>query len=350
MTDFVHHTALRHAWHPVAESADIGDDPHAVRLLGEALVVWRTPSGDLVAAPDRCPHREAPLSAGAVTDGVLTCPYHGWRFGDGGRCVEVPSSGAGATVPPGAHLPAVRLQDRYGLVWLCLDEPTSDIPAIAHEDDATFRRINSGVQTWRVGATRMVDNFMDISHFPWVHTGTFGAGQETRVPKLELRELDDGWFGYEFEVDANNPDESAQLISGSDAPVVHRHMSTGFQLPLSVRSTIRYADGLEHILLLCSTPVDDDTSYFTFVVWRNDDFSIDGQEVIAFDRAIGEEDRVMLERVGGSLPLGRTELVSVQADRGSVEWRRRLNEFLSATPVAVTTHEAMPNEMEVATS
>jgi hypothetical protein len=74
-----------------------------------------------------------------------------------------------------------------------------------------------------------------------------------------------------------------------------------------VRSTIRYEDGLEHILLLCSAPIDDERSYFTFVVWRNDDFSVDPQEVIAFDRAIGEEDRIMLEQVVGTLPLGRTD-------------------------------------------
>ena len=54
----------------------------------------------------------------------------------------------------------------------------------------------------------MVDNFMDISHFPWVHTGTFGAGQSPLVPHLELDALDDDWFGYAYEVDANNPEAS----------------------------------------------------------------------------------------------------------------------------------------------
>nr|NIR39879.1 hypothetical protein [Actinomycetota bacterium]NIS34640.1 hypothetical protein [Actinomycetota bacterium]NIT97646.1 hypothetical protein [Actinomycetota bacterium]NIU21294.1 hypothetical protein [Actinomycetota bacterium]NIU69400.1 hypothetical protein [Actinomycetota bacterium] len=108
----------------------------------------------------------------------------------------------------------------------------------------------------------MVDNFLDISHFPWVHTGTFGAGQATEVPTLELDDLDNGWYGYAYEVDANNPEE-AQVISSSTEPVVHRWMTTGYVLPLLVRSTIRYADGLEHILLLISTPIDDVTSYFS---------------------------------------------------------------------------------------
>ena len=53
------------------------------------------------------------------------------------------------------------------------------------------------------------------------------------------------------------------------------------------------------------------------------------EEVIAFDRAIGAEDKRMLERVPGVLPLDHTATVSVQADRASVEWRRRLAKSLA---------------------
>lgn len=326
---FVHAPSLRQHWFPVAEVADVDPGPLAVTLLGEKVVLYRSSEG-LVAAPDRCPHREAPLSIGQVDDGgALVCAYHGWGFGGAGHCVAIPSSGPDATIPPGAHLPSLPLVERYGLIWMALEEPVGEIPVIAHDDDPSFRRINTGVETWAASATRMVDNFLDVSHFPWVHTGTFGGGQETLVPKIDLDELDNGWFGYAYEVDANNPDD-ATATSGSTDDVVHRWMSTGFVLPLMVRSTIRYADGLEHILLLCSTPVDDETSLFTFVVWRNDDHSVDPEEVISFDRAIGAEDKAMLEQVPGPLPLGRTDLVSVQSDKPSVEWRRRFLDLVEA--------------------
>lgn len=328
MTTFVHEPALADCWYPVVDSADLVDGPIAVRLLGDDLVLWRDSSGVVVVAPDRCPHREAPLSIGTVSGGVLACAYHGWAFGDGGTCVSVPSSGAGAAIPPAAHLPCRTAQERYGLVWVCPGEPRLPIPEIAHDDDPAFRRINTGVEPWAVSTPRMVDNFLDVSHFPYVHTGTFGGAQEEKVPKIDLEQLDD-FYGYAYEVDAFNPDE-AQATSGSTDAVVHRHMSTGFALPFSVRSTIRYEDGLEHILLLCSTPVDDENSLFTFVVWRNDDHSADPEETIAFDRAIGAEDKAMLEQVPGTLPLGRTDLASVQSDKPSVEWRRRFAELLGA--------------------
>jgi phenylpropionate dioxygenase-like ring-hydroxylating dioxygenase large terminal subunit len=330
MTRFVHSAALRTAWYPVAQTADVRDAPLAVRLLGDDLVIWRAGDGSLVVAPDRCPHREAPLSIGTVTDGELACAYHGWSFGVDGQCVSIPSSGPNATIAPTAHLACMQAQERYGLVWVCPGEPAADIPQIAQENDPAFRRLNTDVELWTTSTPRLVDNFMDFSHFPWVHTGTFGGAQDPFVPKIELSQLDDDFFGYVYEVDASNPDE-ATAVSGSADDVVHRVMSTGFALPFVVRSTIRYEDGLEHILLLCSTPVDDFNSLFTFVVWRNDDHSVDPEGILAFDRAIGAEDKAMLERVPGTLPLSRTGLVNVQSDKPSVEWRRRFAEMIGAS-------------------
>lgn len=332
MSSFVQQAALQDCWYPVAESRDLdlAADEHralAVRLLGKDYVVWRSGDGALVAAPDRCPHREAPLSIGSVTNGTLTCIYHGWGFGDQGLCTDVPSSGPGAAIPPTAHLPCVNVEERYGLIWMCPGTPLLPVVEMPWEDDAAFRRINTGIEPWSVSAVRMVDNFMDVSHFPYVHIGTFGAAQDGLVAKVDLHDLDDQFFGYAYEVDASNPEE-AQAISGSTDDVVHRQMSTGFHLPFLVRSTIKYEDGLEHILLLSSTPVDDTQSLFTFVVWRNDDHTLDPEETIAFDRAIGAEDKLMLEQIPGTLPLDRVGLANVQSDKPSVEWRRRFAELI----------------------
>lgn len=320
--------ALRNYWYVVAESTDVdGPTPTPVRLLGVDLVLWRSGDGSVVAAADRCPHREAPLSLGHVDSGCLVCPYHGWTFAEAGRCVRVPSNPESVPVPPKAHLAPVRTEERFGLVWVCLGEPAARIPSMAAEDDASYRRINSGIQTWATSATRMTDNFMDISHFPYVHTGTFGLAENTLVPKISLEQLDDDFYGYRYDAEVGNT--SGAQSSGLAAEVITRQMSTGFNLPFVVRSTIRYETGLDHLLLLCTSPVDDTTSYFTFVVWRNDDFSVPAEEVITFDRAIGAEDKRMLERIPGVLPMDQAATVSVQADRPSVEWRRRLAALLS---------------------
>ena len=234
----------------------------------------------------------------------------------------------GTPVPPKAHIPATHVLERYGLVWLCPGEPKADIPKFIEDEDPTYRRINNPVEVWQCSTGRLVDNFCDITHFPFVHTGTFGTDQSTEVPPVSLGDLDDCFYGYSYAVEVANTELGAGA-SGQSAGTVQRRMTTGFSLPFTVRSTIHYHTGLDHILLLLSTPIDDVTSLFTFVVWRNDDFSVPADSIIAFDRAIGEEDHRMLERIPGVLPLDQTSLVSVQADRCSVEWRRRLRELLA---------------------
>lgn len=320
---------LRNSWYAVARSVEVGTQPAAITLLSQAVVLYRSADNTVVAAPDRCPHREAPLSAGTVANGCLTCPYHGWKFGDDGQCVSVPSSAPGIPAPPRAHLVTYQCTERYGLVWVCLGTPATDLPIIPEEDDPAFRRINTPVDVWTTSATRMTDNFLDVTHFPFVHLGTFGREQDTQGPKVELAELDNGWFGYRYEVQARN-DGIGAMVSGQTTGVVDRSMSSGFHLPFDVRSTIQYDSGLSHTLLLLSTPIDDVTSYFTFVVWRNDDFSISAEEVIRFDLAIGAEDKRMLQQLPGVLPLDQTTLVSVQSDKCSVEWRRRLVDAMKA--------------------
>lgn len=327
MAVFCDNPVLRGYWHAVARVSEVPGGPLKRTLLGEDIVVWRGPDGVVVAGPDRCPHREAPLSGGCVIDGHLRCPYHGWEFGGGGQLTKVPSALPGVPVPPTGHLPVHHCTERYGLVWVCLDEPVAGIPEIVQDADPTFRRINNPVEAWTTSATRLTDNFMDITHFPFVHTATFGRSQDTVVPRFEVEELDDGWCGYAYEVDVNNP-ASAQTISGQTQAVLHRRMSSGFTLPFAVRSTIHYETDLQHILLLLTTPIDDVNCYFTFVVWRNDDFSVSAEEVIAFDRMIGAEDKKMLEQIPGVLPLTQTGVVSVQSDKASVEWRRQFATLL----------------------
>ena len=328
----------------MARASDVNPGPVAVQLLGNNYAIWQSGEGEFTAVADRCPHREAPLSAGCVTDGRLACAYHGWVFASGGTCVRVPSAEPELPVPPRAHMPAYGLEERYGLLWLRPKISTADtgeagatastasipkIPYIRQEDDASYRRINTPVDIWQTSSPRLADNFMDFSHFPFVHAATFGNPEETVIPKLELGPLEDDFYGYRYGVNANNP-ASASATSGEATDIVEREMTTGFQLPFVVRSTIHYRSGLNHILLLLTTPRDDLSSYFTFVVWRNDDFSAPADEIISFDLAIGAEDKTMLEKVGGTLPLDLKETVNVQADKPSVEWRRQFAKMLES--------------------
>ena len=327
---------LQNYWHAVATSKSLESDILSVKLLEKDYVLWRTPDGSIGASLDICSHRQAPLSKGHLEEGCLRCPYHGWLFGDEGQCLEIPSAQKNLPIPPKAHLEFIQTQEKYGLIWMCPGDPHSPIPEVVAENDDSFTRINTEMQIWNVDSTRMIDNMLDISHFPYTHRGTFGIEQETVVPKINLEQLDETFFGYGYEVKINNVG-ATKVMSGGGDDVLKLFMTTGFALPFSVLSTMSYETGVEQKLFMTATPIQEGKSAYTFVLWRNDDLNAlvapnrtIADEVLELELAVVLEDQMMLEKLKGRLPLEHGALVVVQADKPSLEWRRRYKELISS--------------------
>ncbi|MBO8187155.1 Rieske 2Fe-2S domain-containing protein [Streptomyces spirodelae] len=73
-------------WHPVGKADSFPVGQAASASLGEVkLLVFREPSGTVRVLADRCAHQSGPLSEGTVSDGCVTCPWHGstFRLSDG---------------------------------------------------------------------------------------------------------------------------------------------------------------------------------------------------------------------------------------------------------------------------
>lgn len=51
----------------------------AVEAGGREIAVFHTDQG-LFAVDNRCAHRGGPLAEGRVADGIVTCPWHWWRY------------------------------------------------------------------------------------------------------------------------------------------------------------------------------------------------------------------------------------------------------------------------------
>ena len=83
---------LRHYWFPVTASSELAaGTARAIRLLGEDLVLFRRPDGQLGLVEERCSHRGSSLRCGIVDDEGIACPYHGWKFGPDGACLSMPA-------------------------------------------------------------------------------------------------------------------------------------------------------------------------------------------------------------------------------------------------------------------
>jgi nitrite reductase (NADH) small subunit/3-phenylpropionate/trans-cinnamate dioxygenase ferredoxin subunit len=48
--------------------------------VGDRLVAVFNDNGEYRAIDDLCPHMGASLGAGMLEEGVVTCPWHAWRF------------------------------------------------------------------------------------------------------------------------------------------------------------------------------------------------------------------------------------------------------------------------------
>jgi nitrite reductase (NADH) small subunit/3-phenylpropionate/trans-cinnamate dioxygenase ferredoxin subunit len=64
----------------VCRVGDLGEgEARAVAVGPRLIAVFRT-GGQYFAIDDVCPHMGASLSGGYVEGGVVTCPWHAWRF------------------------------------------------------------------------------------------------------------------------------------------------------------------------------------------------------------------------------------------------------------------------------
>ncbi len=172
-------------WHAVARSSDLQKGQLAkARLLGEDLVLWRL-DGRVNAWQDLCVHRGSRLSLGWVKDNELTCAYHGWTYDSSGQCVKFPAHPE-QKPPATAHVKTYHGKEMYGMVWACLGEPANEIPEFAEWDEPSFRKIFCGPYAYHASATRAVENFLDVAHFPFVHSGLLGDQAHAEINDYDV--------------------------------------------------------------------------------------------------------------------------------------------------------------------
>ena len=64
----------------VCRVGDLADGEGTTVAVGQKLIAILRDKGQFFALDDVCPHMGASLGGGYVEDGVVTCPWHAWRF------------------------------------------------------------------------------------------------------------------------------------------------------------------------------------------------------------------------------------------------------------------------------
>lgn len=196
---------IKDYWYPIAASSDVDDQPRRFQLFNEPVVAFRDDDGP-VAFKDLCVHRGTALSLGWVTEGRLTCAYHGWQYDRTGACVKIPSLPDGATIPRKARAITYSAVDAYDLTWVCVGDPEAPLPSWPHgeADDPRYHYHISSHNVWRTSAGRATENFMDFTHFPFVHPYLLGVPERTVVEKpVEIIPTD---YGFRFDYETIEPE------------------------------------------------------------------------------------------------------------------------------------------------
>jgi phenylpropionate dioxygenase-like ring-hydroxylating dioxygenase large terminal subunit len=338
----------KHLWHPLVASSQLCDAPLGVALLDEAVVLWREPGHDggpgaVHAWEDRCPHRGARLSLGRVLHHLhgarLECPYHGWQFaGDAaaqqtstacGRCAHVPA--APTFDPPATHaVKTFESVEHSGLVWVRLLPADSALippglespPPFDAWIEPTWRQVLCGPYEVATSAPRLVENFLDLSHFGFVHEGWLGARSHAQVETGQVEEVPGGLVARNCR--AWQPRAYAGASAG--AWVSYRY-DVPHPFAAILRKDAAEGDPVSNAIALFICPDTNESCTAWFAMATLGDPS-DDEELIEFQDTVFAQDRPVVEsQTPRRLPIGKNGVVSEvhgPADRMSASYRRYL--------------------------
>ncbi len=292
---------LRRFWYPVVPTDRLTTTPLPFTLLGTDIVLFRDAAGGASALVDRCCHRTARLSKGWLDAGHIVCPYHGWTYAADGRCVRIPQR-PGGDPGKGIAVEAFRCTERYGVVWVALEEPLTPIPDWPEETTPGYRRIDQFYEPWSCAGLRLMENSFDNAHIHFVHRSTFGDINNPDPPQPAIERLDHGFVARSDVPVYNNELQKKNLRD--DSAVTVRHMTAHWYMPFLRRLHIRYPSGLDHIIITAATPIADGLSQIVQFCFRNDrEEQASAADIIAFDRRVTAEDKEVLEGTDFDVPL-----------------------------------------------
>lgn len=92
----------------------------------------------------------------------------------------------GEDIDADSVLDRLPVKTAYGYTWTCLGTPTADLFPIPEFAEADRVNMSCGSIGIHVSAPRAVENFLDMGHFPYVHTDILGSEPHTEVKEYDV--------------------------------------------------------------------------------------------------------------------------------------------------------------------
>lgn len=236
-----------------------------------------------------------------------------------GAAIRVFRDASGIRVTSAAGDLAVTLA--YGHVWACPGTHAHPLFAIPEADQPGRRLVDVGVVRVKCSPLRAVENFLDIAHFPFVHTDILGAEPHTEVNRYEVQireEVDEVWA---TKVHFYQP----QAAKSAEGGIVTEYM---YRVPAPTASVLYKTcpvrpDAWDVIAIFVQPLTEELCDVWPWMALYDD--TTPQAELIAFQQMIFLQDRSILEnQIPRLLPLDPGMEIPTQADLTSIAYRRWL--------------------------
>lgn len=318
-------------WYAAEWSRNLREKPLRLQMLGQEFVLFRDADGKASCLANTCSHRGGSLGSGAVVDGDIECPYHGWRYRSDGKCSRIPAIGKSTTPIPRAKVDSYPVQEKYGLIFVFLgdlpEEKRPPLMSVTQWGDPKYR-FTCFDNTIKAHYGLAMENGLDSSHTEFVHSDVMGyrgadrPNGEYLAPCGEVRERGE-WGG---EMGAEYPPgpgwgrfrTTANRILGLDKKFTGIYVTTAYWGPNALDTSIYLSRTANmHIpQFLWETPIDDSSTRMFLIGGRN---FVMSPLFDYFDRArnikISRQDAAILENVRpGRPPESPTDVLFVKPD------------------------------------
>jgi len=257
---------FRRFWLPVCQLAHLqaGGAPVEVRLLGEDLLAFRDPAGEVGLVDRFCAHRGADLRYARNEPGGLRCIFHGWQFDSQGQCVDVPNVAEGPRIFPNVRIKSYPTRAEGGLLW-CYMGPADQQPPFpvlpwmtrgeAHWS-GTFVQVEGEGNYFQ-----HVEGLCDGSHVAFLHANLDGGGGGSRfVNSAAFRDRSPRW------VYLQDTPYGAALGLERDAGDGRRNVRLN-QLVLPFSVEVPTPPPYDVASWQTNVPMDDEHSMFLYTSW-----------------------------------------------------------------------------------
>jgi phenylpropionate dioxygenase-like ring-hydroxylating dioxygenase large terminal subunit len=217
----------------------------------------------------------------------------------------------------------IQVATRYGLLWACLGTPVRDIVEfpICEEPDRWI--VTGGAVQVAVSGLRVVENFLDLGHLPFVHSGYLGEAPHTEIRPYQVERRPNGGGLIATKCRIYQPLASPVAQTGFEVEYVYEVLRP--YCVVLYKSNPAQPLRKDFIALIVQ-PVDEERCIaHSLLAYLRE--GIDPAGIRAYMQLIFLQDKPILEnQLPKRLPLDPTAEISVRSDAASAVYRRWLRD------------------------